>query len=59
VASFLDYWLDLRKVNNTSPDELSYCDYYWYADHPVSRQRTAVEIPTVSSVSCCGGICRD
>lgn len=28
VASFLDYWLDLRKVNNTSPDELLYCDYY-------------------------------
>ncbi len=28
VASFLDYWLDLRKVNITSPDELLYSDYY-------------------------------
>ena len=28
VTAFLDYWLDLRKVNNTSPDELLYCDYY-------------------------------
>ncbi|MBL8172560.1 MAG: DUF1592 domain-containing protein [Acidobacteria bacterium] len=28
VNSFLDYWLDLRKVNITSPDELLYCDYY-------------------------------
>ena len=28
VDSFLDYWLDLRKVNITSPDELLYCDYY-------------------------------
>jgi hypothetical protein len=28
VAAFLDYWLDLRKVNNTSPDEVLYADYY-------------------------------
>lgn len=28
VSAFLDYWLDLRKVNITSPDELLYCDYY-------------------------------
>ncbi|MDX2041930.1 MAG: DUF1592 domain-containing protein [Acidobacteriota bacterium] len=28
INSFLDYWLDLRKVNITSPDELLYCDYY-------------------------------
>ncbi|MGE0885145.1 MAG: DUF1592 domain-containing protein [Blastocatellales bacterium] len=28
VNAFLDYWLDLRKVNITSPDELLYCDYY-------------------------------
>jgi mono/diheme cytochrome c family protein len=28
VNSFLDYWLDLRKVNITSPDELLYNDYY-------------------------------
>jgi hypothetical protein len=28
VNSFLDYWLDLRKVNITSPDELMYSDYY-------------------------------
>ncbi|NOT60735.1 MAG: DUF1592 domain-containing protein [Acidobacteria bacterium] len=28
VNSFLDYWLDLRKVNITSPDELLYADYY-------------------------------
>ncbi len=28
VNAFLDYWLDLRKVNITSPDELMYCDYY-------------------------------
>jgi hypothetical protein len=28
VTAFLDYWLDLRKVNVTSPDELLYADYY-------------------------------
>ena len=28
VTAFLDYWLDLRKVGQTSPDELLYCDYY-------------------------------
>ncbi len=28
VTAFLDYWLDLRKVNITSPDELLYSDYY-------------------------------
>ncbi len=28
VNAFLDYWLDLRKVNITSPDELMYADYY-------------------------------
>ncbi|MFN0108055.1 MAG: DUF1592 domain-containing protein, partial [Blastocatellia bacterium] len=28
VTAFLDYWLDLRKVNISSPDELLYCDYY-------------------------------
>ncbi len=28
VNAFLDYWLDLRKVNITSPDELLYADYY-------------------------------
>lgn len=28
VNAFLDYWLDLRKVNITSPDELLYSDYY-------------------------------
>ncbi len=28
VDAFLDYWLDLRKVNITSPDELLYSDYY-------------------------------
>ena len=28
INSFLNYWLDLRKVNITSPDELLYCDYY-------------------------------
>jgi hypothetical protein len=28
TRAFLDYWLDLRKVSNTSPDELLYSDYY-------------------------------
>ncbi len=28
VDAFLDYWLDLRKTNNTSPDEILYPDYY-------------------------------
>lgn len=28
IGAFLDYWLDLRKVSLTSPDELLYCDYY-------------------------------
>jgi hypothetical protein len=28
VNAFLDYWLDLRKVNISSPDELLYSDYY-------------------------------
>jgi mono/diheme cytochrome c family protein len=28
VDAFLDYWLDLRKVNNNSPDERLYPDYY-------------------------------
>jgi mono/diheme cytochrome c family protein len=28
IEAFLDYWLDLRKINNTSPDELLYSDYY-------------------------------
>ncbi len=26
--AFLAYWLDLRKINDTSPDELLYPDYY-------------------------------
>ncbi|MGE0127511.1 MAG: DUF1592 domain-containing protein [Blastocatellales bacterium] len=28
VDAFLDYWLDLRKVGVSSPDELLYSDYY-------------------------------
>ncbi|GAB5406061.1 MAG: DUF1592 domain-containing protein [Aureliella sp.] len=28
VRSFLDYWLDLRRINDTSPDEVLYADYY-------------------------------
>jgi hypothetical protein len=28
VKAFLDYWLDLRKINNTSPDGSLYPDYY-------------------------------
>ncbi|MEZ0266417.1 MAG: DUF1592 domain-containing protein, partial [Phycisphaerae bacterium] len=28
VDAFLDYWLDLRKTNNTSPDGALYPDYY-------------------------------
>ncbi len=28
VGAFLDYWLDLRKLNNQSPDENLYPDYY-------------------------------
>ncbi|GAB4364826.1 MAG: hypothetical protein OHK0021_08590 [Bryobacter sp.] len=28
VSSFLDYWLDLRKLDITSPDERLYNDYY-------------------------------
>ncbi len=28
VQAFLDYWLDLRKLNNTSPDASLYPDYY-------------------------------
>lgn len=28
VNAFLDYWLDIRKVNDTSPDETLYPDYY-------------------------------
>ena len=28
VRAFLDYWLDLRKLNNQSPDENLYPDYY-------------------------------
>lgn len=28
VEAFLDYWLDLRKINNVSPDEALYPDYY-------------------------------
>ncbi len=28
VEAFLDYWLDLRKLNNTSPDSSLYPDYY-------------------------------
>jgi hypothetical protein len=28
VQAFLDYWLDLRKLNNTSPDSSLYPDYY-------------------------------
>ena len=28
VQAFLDYWLDLRKINNTSPDTLLYPEYY-------------------------------
>jgi hypothetical protein len=28
VDAFLDYWLDLRKIGNTSPDETLYPDYY-------------------------------
>ncbi len=28
VQAFTDYWLDLRKINNVSPDETLYPDYY-------------------------------
>lgn len=28
INAFLDYWLDLRKLNNTSPDATLYADYY-------------------------------
>lgn len=28
INAFLDYWLDLRKINDTSPDEVLYADYY-------------------------------
>jgi hypothetical protein len=28
VDAFLAYWIDLRKINDTSPDELLYPDYY-------------------------------
>lgn len=28
VNAFLDYWLDLRKTGDTSPDEALYSDYY-------------------------------
>ncbi len=28
IDSFLAYWLDLRKINDTSPDERLYPDYY-------------------------------
>ena len=28
VEAFLDYWLDLRKILNTAPDEQLYSDYY-------------------------------
>jgi mono/diheme cytochrome c family protein len=28
VEAFLDYWLDLRKLGATSPDETLYADYY-------------------------------
>ena len=28
INAFLAYWLDLRKINDTSPDELLYPDYY-------------------------------
>ncbi len=28
IAAFTDYWLDLRKLNDTSPDEQLYPDYY-------------------------------
>ena len=28
VDAFLAYWLDLRKINDTSPDEILYPDYY-------------------------------
>lgn len=28
VQAFLDYWLDLRKLNDTSPDSTLYPDYY-------------------------------
>jgi hypothetical protein len=28
IQAFLDYWLDLRKLNNTSPDASLYPDYY-------------------------------
>jgi hypothetical protein len=28
INAFLDYWLDLRKINNSSPDATLYPDYY-------------------------------
>jgi hypothetical protein len=28
IEAFLDYWLDLRKVNDTTPDSVLYADYY-------------------------------
>ncbi len=28
IEAFLDYWLELRKINNTSPEEVMYADYY-------------------------------
>lgn len=28
INAFLDYWLELRRINDTSPDEFIYPDYY-------------------------------
>lgn len=40
VDAFLAYWLDLRKINDTSPDELLYSDYYlddWLVDSALAE----------------------
>jgi hypothetical protein len=40
VAAFLDYWLDLRKMNDTTPSETLYNDYYLddaLAEHAVDE----------------------
>ncbi len=42
IAAFLDYWLNLRSINDTSPDELLYPDYYlddWLVDSALEETR--------------------
>jgi len=53
VDAFLDYWLDLRKIDATAPDGNLYSDYY--LDDLLTE--SALEETQLFFANCCARIC--